>query len=231
MKKTILLMVALLSLSVCAFSQQYVSPQSNADYIHNFLTEAQSCKTGAVTDNFGYIVVTGNNRFAYAGAPQDLVDYLSDYSGDIWDVCVTERGSWFVLGSTRLWGERCPQAMINEINSYVNQGDVVTCATFNDYGDWIVITDKHWSASNQSLSKLMKDTQNKYGFIRSASMTNTNAIIVAENGVRSLDTVPSQLDDYLTNNQTFDIWFIKFTDKGSYLITDGDEKAAWFLLH
>jgi hypothetical protein len=214
----------MMCVSVAVFSQS-----SNGLYIHQFLTTENSCKTGAVTDRGGYVVVTAENKIAYTtGIPLSLVTCFNEWEGDIWDICLTESGSWFIVGNN-LRGEGCPQAMMSEIDNFLDQGDTVISVTFNDYGEWIVITDNHFSASNQQLRQLLEKTNNTYGFIRSASMTNNNAIVVGKGGIMTLQPIPRELDKYLSTMQTFDIQLIKFSDGGAYLVTDGENAAHYNL--
>ena len=75
----------------------------------------------------------------------------------------------------------------------------------------------------------MRKANKKFGFIRAAAMTNSAAIIIAERGFRIIGDIPSDLHDYLKNKQSFDIRSIKFTERGSWLVTDGYSRYDYSL--
>lgn len=224
MKKTPILFFISFFLSSLAFSAS-----SNSEYIHNYLQKAGTCRNGAITDNWGYLVFDGQGRFAYSGIPATLAEYITAETNAgriINDVCITERGNWFCVGA-KINGVGYPDSMWLRIQDYLLQGDYITCVTFNDYGDWIVISNKHFCSSNNSIQNDIIKANEEYGFIRAATITNFAYIIVAERGSYSCGTIPPSLDDYLRNKQSFDIRYIKFTERGAWLVTDGYSQHAY----
>ena len=75
----------------------------------------------------------------------------------------------------------------------------------------------------------MRKANKKFGFIRAAAITNSAGIIIAERGFRTIGYIPPDLNDYLTNKQRFDIRYIKFTEIGSWLVTDGYSRYDYSL--
>lgn len=124
---------------------------------------------------------------------------------------------------------RLSSFLMDKMSELLQQGDHITCIAFNYFGDWIVISDNHFLGSNDSIHQNIIEARNRYGFIRSVDMTNYGYIIVAEKGFREVGLIPPDLDDYLTNKQSFDIHCIKFTERGSWLVTDGDSQYAYYL--
>ncbi len=225
MKKLFSLLLAL-SIVISAYAQS-----DNSNYIHNWLERYKACKSGAVTDNAGYVILYDKNYAVYAGIPQTLINYLqaeAESDRTIDDVCLTERGSWFCVGD-KLYGDGYPHSMWNKMSELLNSGDRITCLSFNDYGAWMLITDKHISASDGDLQNLLIEVKNQYGFIRSVSVNNTGIIVVADGGFRSRGKIPDSLDYYLRYQQSFDIRYIKFTNNGSWLVTDGYSRY-WYSL-
>ena len=204
---------------------------SNSNFIHDYLTKNPSCKSGALTDYSGYIILSGKNTAAWSGIPQSLIDYLNNeyYAGrTVDDVCLTERGNWFCVGD-KLYGQGYPQSMWTKMDDFLCQGDRINCITFNYYGEWIIITDKHFCASDNSIQDLMMEASKSYGFIHTASMNNSGLIIVGNDGFKSRWYIPDSLDKYLRYDQSFYIKYIKFTEKGSWLVTDGYSRYCYSL--
>lgn len=225
MKKKIL--IALLGLvTFCAFATS-----SHADYIHSFLEERRSCKGGAITTRQGYVVLSYDNGYAYSGIPISLGEAIKSEIANgfiIDDVCLTEGGKWLILGDNIKW-DGIPDALVNKIRSFLNNRERINCVCFNDYGDWIVITEKYYSASDQSIEDAIEVCKRKYGFIRTASMSNYGYVIVAEYGFVKEGTIPDELWNLLSKDVGFDINVVKFNYSGSYLISDGNTKY-WYSL-
>ncbi|MFC2602665.1 MAG: hypothetical protein ACFNX0_01995 [Treponema sp.] len=209
----------------------FVFPSSEGDFIHNYLERTRTCRNGTITDNWGYLIFDGQGRIAYSGIPRTLRDYIEeeqDAGNSIDDVCITERGNWFCVGD-KFGGVGYPNSMWSKIQELLRQGGRINCATFNDYGEWIVISDYHFASSDKSIEKEVSKANKKLGYIRAAAMTNSACIIIATGGFRVLGNIPPDLDDYLTNKQRFDIRYIKFTEKGSWLVTDGYSRYDYSL--
>lgn len=153
----------------------FVFPSSDGEFIHNYLERTGRCRNGTITDNWGYLIFDGHGDCACSGIPRTLYHYIEeeqDAGRTIDDVCITERGNWFCVGD-RCGGVGYPDSMLAQIHEFLQQGDRVTCATFNDYGEWIVISDNHFASSDKSIQKEMRKTNKKFGFIRAAAMTNS----------------------------------------------------------
>lgn len=209
----------------------FVFPSSEGDFIHNYLERTRTCRNGTITDNWGYLIFDGQERIAYSGIPRTLRDYIEeeqDAGRTIDDVCITERGNWFCVGD-KFGGVGYPDSMWAQIHEFVRQGDRINCATFNDYDEWIVISNNHFASSDKSIQKVMRKANKEFGFIRAAAITNSAGIIIAERGFRIIGDIPPDLNDYLTNKQRFDIRYIKFTERGSWLVTDGYSRYDYSL--
>lgn len=209
----------IVSILLFLFTGFIFAQSKNANYIHSVLEDWQSCKTGALTDNSGYVAVSKYNMSVWAGVPRDLSDYLKNVTGRIDDICLTENGRWIVVGDEiQTGGGGVSNSLWNVIRNFVGQGDRITCVTFNDYDEWIVITDKHLQASNQTIQDNLVSTSRKYGFIKSACLSNNAYVIVASDGYFKHGKIPSGLENYLDNNATSDTAYVKFSDGGSWLI-------------
>ena len=110
-------------------------------------------KTVAMTKNC-ILGVYGAHECVYtSGIPQSLANRLDALpsSDDITDIHITEGGEWVVLGSNIYWSDGVPRACIDTMNSMLDSGDHIICISFNDRGDWAVISDKHWKVSGSAI--------------------------------------------------------------------------------
>lgn len=172
----------LLFISFFLSMSMLTAASSHADYIHSYLENFRICRTGAITDNYGYLVFNQNTA-VYSGIPKGLADYLDkelSAGNYIEDVCITEGGAWICVGDN-IQGYEYPPSLWGKISELLRQGDHITCITFNDFGDWMVVSNNHFSSSNNFIQQTMLETSNEYGFIQSVAMTNYNCIIIAHN--------------------------------------------------
>lgn len=226
MKKIYSFLIVFILATISIFAQSDAS-----NYVHDFMQKLGYCKSGAITDNYGYVILYDRNSAVWAGIPQSLADYLKaeyDSGRTIDDVTITEQGNWLCLGDN-IQCSGAPQKMWNKMEDFLEQGDRINCVTFNDYGDWIIITDKHFLGSDEYITNVLIETKNKYGFIRTASMNNAGFIIVGNDGFVKIGNIPDDLAKYLRYEQTFDIKYIKYTEKGSWLLTDGNSRYQYYL--
>ncbi len=225
LRKTVFAVALLLTGTVASFAQT-----GNATYIRNFINSQGQCKTGALTSSNGCVAIVGGNGYAASGIPQSLNEHLAAESKagrTIDDICLTENGSWYCVGDT-LRGVNCPQAMINTVNNFCRLGDRILCVTFDDNGNWIVISSGHWSASNTSIEGNMKKAQNMHGNILTAHLGNDGGLaVICQNGSTVFGNVPSSLTTFLQTKLNFAAMYIKFSTNGSWLITGRSSEYAY----
>lgn len=65
----------LLFISFFLSMSMLTAASSHADYIHSYLENFRICRTGAITDNYGYLVFNQNTA-VYSEIPKGLADYL-----------------------------------------------------------------------------------------------------------------------------------------------------------
>ena len=225
LKKATFAVAFLLVGTIAAFAQT-----NHAAYVRNFINNQGQCKTGALTSSNGCVAIVGGNGYASSGIPQSLQDHLlaeSKAGRTIDDICLTENGNWYCVGE-RLSGVNCPQAMINTVNNFCRLGDRILCVTFDDNGNWIVISSAHWTASNTSIESNMKKAQNMHGNILSAHLGNNGGLsVICQNGSTVFGNVPSSLTTFLQTKLNFAAMYIKFSTNGSWLITGRNSEYAY----
>lgn len=213
-------------------SVRQIDPKRNPalTYIKNTIDEWRQCKTGTITANGTGICVQGN-RFGHVRISQELLNNLQTANANIVDIHITEQGKYIILlndGSYR--GAGLPEAFVKELKRYTS-GDLINdqlaSACLNDKGDWVIVSDRHYSYSGKAIGDFLKKAVDMYGTLRSVSLTDNGIIACCEIGVY-YDNIPSNLAGFL-HNLTFKPIVIKFTDNGQYLITDGISRYEYYL--
>ena len=141
-----------------------------------------------------------------------------------------ENGNYvIILGGSGYWTLGYPDAFLKKLEQYRTgdlRDDNILSACFNDRGEWVVITDKHYSYSNETIKNFILKAEELYEEVYYAYITNYGMIACCKNGVY-YKNIPSNLAEAL-KKLTFKPKVIKFTDNGLYLITDGESQNYYF---
>ena len=112
-----------------------------------------------------------------------------------------------------------------KITTCQEDNEKITTITFNDSGNWIVITTDQISASSDEIMDWIVDGYTKYGQVWTACVTDDAMIAVYESGFKYAGNVPEDLKDALracesdvyTVKLSGNAWFFRCTDgSGSY---------------
>ncbi|MBO7482734.1 MAG: hypothetical protein J6U17_02455 [Kiritimatiellae bacterium] len=83
--------------------------------------------------------------------------------------------------------------MYDKLVQYHDNYEEIYCAALNDAGNWIVISDKHYSASTTELLNWLRDGELKYGELQYVAITNDARIAVFEHGYLANGNYPKDL--------------------------------------
>lgn len=209
---------------------------SYMSYITEAINKWGKCRTGAITMYGAGVGVYGNSGYAYTGStPSKLkkrIEEANSSNAEITDINITENGNYvIILGGSGYWTLGYPDAFLKKLEQYRTgdlRDDNILSACFNDRGEWVVITDKHYSYSNETIKNFILKAEELYEEVYYAYITNYGMIACCKNGVY-YKNIPSNLAEAL-KKLTFKPKVIKFTDNGLYLITDGESQNYYFSL-
>lgn len=207
---------------------------SYMSYITEAINKWGKCRTGAITMYGAGVGVYGNSGYAYTGStPSKLkkrIEEANSSNAEITDINITENGNYvIILGGSGYWTLGYPDAFLKKLEQYRTgdlRDDNILSACFNDRGEWVVITDKHYSYSNETIKNFILKAEELYEEVYYAYITNYGMIACCKNGVY-YKNIPSNLAEAL-KKLTFKPKVIKFTDNGLYLITDGESQNYYF---
>ena len=215
------------ALIVSIISAGYSQSGCDRTYIRNKIRDYGECKNVAITKSNGDVMLYGRNGWAATSCCpsglQNALRELHDKSELIDDIVLTENGKWLILyGNNGFKGSGVPDNLWRKITGDF-RNEVVLSATFNDYGDWIIITKDYYSSSSTWIQNWLIDGANDYGQLWAACVTNDAMVAVYEHGYSFYGNVPEKLKTALreTDLDVFRLkiagtaWF--FADKhGSY---------------
>ena len=181
-------------------------------FVKEHIAKNDNCRIVAITKTNGDVVVCDDNNWAASGCPKELTDALRAIDRDderISDVCLTEQGRFIVLfgrNSARWMG--IPSDMEFSLRQYNSNNEVIYSASFNDAGDWITVSDEHYTCSATWLKQWLKDGAESYGILRAAAVSTDAAVAVYDGGYKFFGNVPEDLKDALRET-TIDVCIIK----------------------
>lgn len=208
---------------------------SHMSYIKEAINGWGKCRTGAITEYGAGVGIYGDYGYAYTGStPSKLKKRIKEAYDDkskITDINITENGNYvIILNGAGYWTlgypERFPKKL-EELRVGDLSDDKVLSACFNDRGEWVIISDKHYIYSNESIKNFITKAEDLYGAVNYAYITNKGMIACCKHGVYYRN-IPSNLAEAL-KKLTFKPKVIKFTDNGLYLITDGESQYWYFM--
>lgn len=187
-----------------ATRHQSVSPAKASKYqgkrkdIYEFIDEQEGCRIAAITKKAGNVAISGNNAYICTGAyPRGLGTALEEINAArhrITDVCLTEKGRYVVLyGRNGISRSNIPQAMDNVLVRYNEDNEELCCAALNDVGDWVVISDRHFTCSSTEIKNWLTKTIDECGALLYVTLTDDAKIAVFERGYSYMGSYPEYL--------------------------------------
>lgn len=132
----------------------------------------------------------------------------------------TEGGEWLVLdGNNGFTWSNIHYALELKLREYNKNREIVTSVSFNDRGDWIIISDEHFSSSSAELNTLIQEVMKEKGQLWSAHLTNDGAALCFQYGYYFIGNVPLRMREALKSSK-LDVYRIKFTPGGAYFFSD-----------
>lgn len=183
-----------LLLSDSAFGQSFLKELSR---LRERMEEHGACKNVVITRNHGVVALFGVNGFAHIGCQDVLEDALMGLNLDydqINDIQLTEKGRWLVqFGVNGIRWNDIPQKMEDKLWEYNSEEKDITCATFAENEDWIVVTPDEFAASDSFIYNWLEKGSKKYGTLLTAHITDDAMIAVYSNGCQFSGKVPKDM--------------------------------------
>lgn len=204
----------LLLLSDSVFGQSFKKEVSR---LRERMEEHGKCKNVVITNNHGVIALFGVNGFAHIGCQDVLEEALVGLNMEyehINDIQLTEKGRWLVqFGVNGIRWNDIPQKMEDKLWEYNEDEKDITCATFAENEDWIVVTPDEFAASDSFIFNWLEKGSKKYGTLLTAHLTDDAMVAVYSDGCQFSGKVPKDLKKAIEET-ALKVYRVKIT--GSY---------------
>lgn len=155
------------------------------------------CKNVVLTRNHGVVALFGVNGFAHIECQDVLEEALIGLNLEyehINDIQLTEKGRWLVqFGVNGIRWNDIPKKMEDKLWEYNSDAKDITCATFAENEDWIIVTPDEFAASDSFIYNWLEKGSKKYGSLLTAHITDDAMIAVYSNGCQYSGKVPKDL--------------------------------------
>ena len=228
-KKLIFTNIFLLIFSLSLYAQ------NDRTYIRECIQDWGECRNVAITKDNGNLALYGRNGWVGSGIPSELskeMNRLNDEGEYISDIQLTEDGRWLIIyGDNGFCWDGIPDndRLLSILKEANEQREIITAVSFNDYGDWIIVTDQHCWASDDDLTDWLREGISKFGQLWAVCIADTDGIVaVHKDGYRYLGDVPQALEDALSKTE-LEVYRVKFCGDDSWFFADKDGNFQGFM--
>jgi len=105
-----------------------------------------------------------------------------------------------------------------KIREYNNNKEVVLSVSFNDYGNWCVISTEHFSCSDAKVQEWLREGMESFDGLLTVCITNDCIVAVYQGGYKFAGEVPDSLKQALRET-SMDVYRLKIAGD-SWFIAD-----------
>ena len=210
-------------------SKEYTDNADGQKDLREAFSNCESVKTAYLTDHKGVYVV-GSNGYNSASLPEDMktaMKYCNTNKYEINDVCMTDVGWWAVIYNDTNYRGNLPSACKTKIDEAVGKGEKILSLSISENGNYALITDKSFYASNETDRTVIEVAIKKYGHAYSVCITNAGTFVTCSKGALFWD-VPTRVVEKL-QMYSGSPKVIRFTDSGTFIAVDGENLKACFM--
>lgn len=214
------------------FGKPYDDYTDNAvsqESVRKAIDGSTNAKTGCLTNKCAVAIFGGDGYNTY-GLPVDMRNAISACNKAkqiINDVAVTDVGWWCVVYDSYHYKGNVPSSMREQLANYASRKEEILSISISENGDFAIVGDKNYYASNDIDAKVIKNATELYGRINSVCISNRGTLVTCTKGIFYVN-VPSNVIDRL-KKQNFTPTVIRYTDSGTFIALDGKGGKAFYM--
>lgn len=208
-----------------------IAPSVDYSNITKKVKEWNSVRIISVTETGEAVAVYGNNGYTCQNISDGLVDLLKRINSNKWriqDININTKESFVVIyGSNGYWAVGVPNKFSTKLQEYHDASENIYSASFNRNGDWCVVTDKHYSCSNSSITEFCKKAIEEYGTLNYVFISD-NGIVACCNKGTYWRNIPNEVSKAIKEFK-YSVKTVKFTDLGRYCVASDNGGSSFRL--
>ena len=193
------------------------------------LRSCQNAKTGCLT-NEKAMYVYGGNGYSSNGISSEMLEalkYCNDNRYTTTDVAFNDNGLWCVVYEGNKYKGNMPEDCKKALDSYISKNDAILSVSFSGNGNYAIVTEGHFNASDTFDYKKMQQAVERFGHINSACITNRGIIVACSRGILFWDVPENVINSLKAQNITPRV--VRYTDSGTYMAFDVSGAKAFYM--
>ncbi len=193
------------------------------------IAKYDNAKTACLTNHKGVFVYGGNGYYSnqLSSDMMDALRYCNNNKYTINDIAVTDIGWWCVVYEGNKYKGSLPDNCKKALDGYIKDGEKILSLSISENGNYALITDKHYDASNEFDKKAMKIAGETFDYMKSVCITNNGIFVTCSKGALFWD-VPENIIEKLKMYQGKPT-LIRYTDSGTYIALDGKGLKLFYM--
>lgn len=208
---------------------EYTDKAEGQKTIREALKNYTNVKVACLT-NHKAIFVYGGNGYQANGLNSEMIEALKFCNKNkytINDVAVTDIGWWCIIYEQKKYKGSIPEKCKIQLDKYIKEGENIVSISISENGDFAIVTDNHFSASNEFDLKAMEIAQKNFGKISSVCVTNDGIIVTCEEGIFFWDIPSNIIENIEKGNGAPTV--VRFTDSGTHIALDGKGLKLYYM--
>lgn len=209
----------------------FVDKAKALNYLTNAINGWGECRLGAITESGAGIAVYKKNGYANTGNINHyLISKLKELNREgktINSITMTTSGYFCIIFGRNGWYGIVPDGMNTKLNQFNADREAILSVSIAENGSYVIVTDKHYYASNSTDKSNLAKAIERFGTLYSASITNLGLIAICQNGVY-YSKIPKNLEERL-KSINFKPGHISFTDSGTFMITNESGRCSYHM--
>ena len=209
--------------------KNYVDNAIAQKSLRESLQSCQNAKTGCLT-NEKAMYVYGGNGYSSNGISSEMLEALKYCNANrytITDVAFNDNGLWCVVYEGNKYKGNMPEGCRKALDSYISKNDAILSVSFSGNGNYAIVTEGHFNASDTFDYNKMQQAVERFGHINSACITNRGIIVTCSRGILFWD-VPENVINSL-KAQNINPRVVRYTDSGTYMAFGVSGAPAYYM--
>lgn len=209
--------------------KKYVDNAITQKSLRESLRSCQNAKTGCLT-NEKAMYVYGGNGYSSNGISSEMLEtlkYCNVNRYTITDVAFNDNGLWCVVYEGNKFKGNMPEGCKKALDSYISQNDAILSVSFSGNGNYAIVTESHFNASDTFDYNKMQQAVERFGHINSVCITNRGIIVACSRGILFWDVPENVINSLKTKNITPRV--VRYTDSGTYMAFDVSGAKAYYM--
>lgn len=221
--------------TVCGNRREYTDEAQALSTLAQAVRDWGEVRTGDITENGNGLMIYKSNGYQFQGCNfGSIKDKVSKYNSDgerISDVAFNKYGHYVIIrGECGYGSANLPSDFLEALEERNRDNDKILSVALDDADNWVYVTEKYFRAKSSTDHAIITEAKEKFGSVQAVSITTKGIVVCCVNGVLFKGVprnVAENILEFVKDGRRPKV--VKFTDSGTFLITDGESKYSIYM--